>query len=59
MDWDKIKMGQPITYRASPDAIKSDRVKVELDMPVEVYSDFQKQIHASHALRGRRTEDKE
>ncbi|TRZ51296.1 MAG: hypothetical protein D4S01_05125 [Dehalococcoidia bacterium] len=57
MNWQDIKLGIPKSYRSTLGSRKQDRVKVELDMPTEVFSDFQKQIHIPHALEGRRKED--
>lgn len=59
--WDKIwlsiKHKSVIQYKSSPQATKNDMVRVELEMPIEIYKYFLQQIEVPHALRGRRKDD--
>lgn len=44
-------------YQADSQAIKADRVKVTVDIPIEYYQDFRAHIEVP-SLRGRRDTDK-
>lgn len=56
--WEKINIMNVEPYKSFPKVIKSDRVKVTLDMPIDTYSEFRVQIEAPQSLRGRRSGDK-
>lgn len=55
--WTKINITNTKPYKSTRTAIKNDRIQVTLDMPIETYSLFRRQIEAPHSLRGRRKED--
>lgn len=55
---EKIKITSVKSYKSSRHSIKPDRVKVELDMPIEGYADFRRHIEAPKSLRNRRSEDR-
>lgn len=58
MNWENIKIETFKAYRSSHRAIKKDRMKVTIDMPIEDYTAFRRQIEAPHSLRDRRAGDK-
>jgi len=49
--WDKVKIISVKPYRTRRMNKKDDRVKIELDMPIEFYSKFRKQIEISHSIK--------
>lgn len=55
--WGTIDIKSVRSYRSFPRLIKDDRVTVTIDMPIEKYSEFRKQIEAPHSLRNRRHTD--
>jgi len=58
MNWDNIEIKSFKSYRTNHKSIKKDRMEVTLDMPIEDYVDFRKQVEVPHVLRDRRSEDK-
>lgn len=52
-----ISLASVRSYRSCRVNVKPDRVRVELDMPIEVFGDFRKNVEAPDALRRRREED--
>ena len=59
LDWNKIKIKNVEAYSSSAESRETDRAKVILDMPMETYRKFQKQIEAPDTLRNRRIDDPE
>jgi hypothetical protein len=55
--WSDIHIKSVKPYRSYPRLKKDDRVTVTVDMPIEAYSGFRRQIEAPHALRNRRSTD--
>ncbi len=55
--WDKMKLKSVTPYRSHPRLKSRDRVTVVIDMPIETYSDFRRQVEAPRSLLGRRTTD--
>ena len=55
--WDKIKLKSVTPYRSNPRLKAKDRVKVLLDMPIETYSDFRRQVEAPNSFGSRRSGD--
>jgi hypothetical protein len=58
MNWDALKIENVKSYKSNPRLEKKDRCKVELDMPIEEYSEFRRTVQAHHVLRDRRTGDR-
>lgn len=56
--WDKIRIKKTRAYPSKPEKRTKDRIEITLDMPIEIFSDFRKQIEAAHTLRDRRKTDK-
>ncbi len=55
---DKISISSIKAYKENIQDIKNTRIKVELEMPVDIYTDFRKNIEAHRSMRQRRSEDR-
>lgn len=52
--WERIKIKYVKPHRSYPRLPKDDRVTVSVEMPIEVYSEFRRQIEAPSSFNNRR-----
>jgi len=57
--WEKVKIKGTKHYKSHPEEIKPDRITVEVDMPIELYSDFRRQVEVPLHNKKRRDSDQE
>ena len=55
--WDTIKLKSVTSYRSHPRLKAKDRVTVVVDMPIEEYSAFRRQVEAPGSFDDRRVDD--
>lgn len=56
--WESIDIKNVRAFRSHPKLKARDKVEVSLEMPIELYSQFRRQIEAPSSLRDRRAEDR-